>query len=499
MKSINRRSFFKQSSLLSLSASFGVSANPEKEAQVLIIGSGPAGLSLADKLSASGVSVVVVESGVNRPTRQHQLLNEVTGDLKPIEAGLGVAGRRAFGGTTHIWGGITPRFTESDFKTNTNYGYGLDWPISFNEVSQYYCAAGAWLQNNDSLCIRGTESSLVDSSITLLNELKRNNIKHSLPASMSVNNKGEFNAINLEKSFGFSLRSKNITLFKNTTARRLDINKQGRVTGVYCSEFNGEEKYLNADVVVLAAGAIQNARLLLLSKSALHPDGIGNAEGNVGGYFMDHPNTQYWLEPKKALLSSKDDITYVHSYHYYDQMKKQGLGSALLRFGAFSARWKNNNKRRVFPESLGYATSKQSLMIEALCEQEPISSNRLTLSMEKKDQFGDPVAHLKFKQSLKDGNTIDYINNQLNGLAERFSVNHSIRPLRLSSHHLMGTTRMSDSDSTGVVDRNQKVFGTSNLYISGASVFSTGGAANPTLTLTALSLRLANHLVSINK
>ena len=58
---------------------------------------------------------------------------------------------------------------------------------------------------------------------------------------------------------------------------------------------------------------------------------------------------------------------------------------------------------------------------------------------------------------------------------------------------------MSDSDSTGVVDRNQKVFGTSNLYISGASVFSTGGAANPTLTLTALSLRLANHLISINK
>ena len=135
-------------------------------------------------------------------------------------------------------------------------------------------------------------------------------------------------------------------------------------------------------------------------------------------------------------------------------------------------------------------------MIGGLCEQEPQRKNRLSLDLEKNDFFGDPLTHLNFEQSDRDIATINYMESKIKVLAEHLGDDYSIRPLRLSSYHLMGTTRMSISDKTGVVNKNQKVFGTSNLYIAGASVFSTGGAANPTLTLTALSLRLANHLLS---
>jgi len=82
-----------------------------------------------------------------KPTQSSQSLNVVTGSTKPYSNGLGSAGRRAVGGTTHIWGGITPRFRECDFKAQKNYGYGLDWPIEFGELDQYYCDAGRWLKN----------------------------------------------------------------------------------------------------------------------------------------------------------------------------------------------------------------------------------------------------------------------------------------------------------------------------------------------------------------
>ena len=236
--------------------------------------------------------------------------------------------------------------------------------------------------------------------------------------------------------------------------------------------------------------------MLLLSKSEQFPDGIGNSDGNVGAYFMDHPSIQYWVKPKKELVLPEHDNTYVNSYHYYERMKDKGIGSALLRFAFFNKQLQTKKGFRYYPESFGYALPEQSLMIGGLCEQEPQRNNRLSLDLEKNDFFGDPLAHLNFEQSDRDIATTNYIESKIKVLAEHLGDDYSIRPLRLSSHHLMGTTRMSISDKTGVVNKNQKVFGTSNLYIAGASVFSTGGAANPTLTLTALSLRLADHILS---
>ena len=458
-------------------------------------------LSLADKLSSSGVDVLVVESGGNLPSSYNQKLNEVTGDREPLKYGLGLAGRRAVGGTSHIWGGVTPRFRENDFNTRRDYNYGLDWPISFSELNRYYCPAGSWLRNRDSLCDREIESPFTASSIRLIHRLDALGISNSYPGSLSVTQEGHFEPINLARSVMPSLiRRKFFSLLTNTTVRRLETDAKGQIIGAICSRDGVLDQFITAKTVVLAGGAIQNARLLLLSKNSCFPDGIGNSNGNVGAYFMDHPNMQFWLKPNDEFLSLEQSNTYVNSYHYYDRMKKLGLGSALLRFACFNKEWKYNKGFKFYPESFGFASLEQRLMIGALCEQEPQRSNRISLNGKKLDRYGDPVADLTFKQSERDLQTIDYTRTRIKDLAENFSgSDYSVRPLRLSSHHLMGTTRMSKSDKMGVVDKNQKVYGTNNLYITGASVFSTGGAANPTLTLTALSLRLADHLRNVSK
>jgi len=313
---------------------------------------------------------------------------------------------------------------------------------------------------------------------------------------MSVNNAGLSTPLRLKIIADDLKRRKSFNLLQDITVRRFDMNKQGEIKGVYYSKISGEDGYINTEIVILCAGAIQNARLLLLSENTYATQGIGNGSGHVGCNFMDHPNIQYWVEPNDELLSNNDRSTFVHSYHFYDLMKSQGLSSALLRFGLYSKNWQNRFNYKNLPESNGLATPEQRLMIEALCEQEPQSSNYISLDKAANDQFRDKLAHLVFSQSNQDIKTIKYITKQLITLSQVLGNNYTVRPLRLSSHHLMGTTRMSALESDGVVDKNLKVYGTKNLYISGASVFPTGGAANPTLTLTALSLRLADHILS---
>jgi len=457
-------------------------------------------MSLADKMTAAGIDVTLVESGLNRPDQQHQALNKVEGSLLPVERGLGFAGRRAVGGTTHVWGGVCPRFDLSDFRSKSDFGYGVDWPISYAQLSPYYCEAERWLRVSDVQCARSPQSPYVNSSRKLIDELAGIGLKGGVAANMSVNRRGLMAPYNLELFASSNLVfRKNFRLITDHTVRRVDIDQKATVRGVNCTSFDGKNLYIGAKRVVLCCGAIQNARLLLLSANSSFPDGIGNSNGQVGAYFMDHPNVQYWVKPKRPLIDQKDLASFVHSYALYRQMKSQGLGATLLRFGAYCRDWQERLSYKYLPESRGATRADQTLLIEGLCEQEPLSSNRLALARKGVDRFGDPLAHLEFKQSPRDRQTVDQTINRIKHLADELGDGYSRLPTRLSSHHLMGTTRIGKSAKDSVVDDNLKVHATKNLYLAGGSVFATGGAANPTLTLTALSLRLADQLIDSYK
>ena len=125
----------------------------------------------------------------------------------------------------------------------------------------------------------------------------------------------------------------------------------------------------------------------------------------------------------------------------------------------------------------------------------PCPENRVTLDSEVKDYFGNPVANLFLNESQEDVMTVERARPIVRKIyADLGAENLEELPRNFWARHHMGTCRMGDNPRTSVVDRNLQVHGTSNLFVAGSSAFVTSGTAHPTLTLTALSLRLWDHL-----
>lgn len=491
---MERRLFLKGlglgSGLLSTATTFDAFAKSnqhKREIDVIVIGSGPAGLSLADKLSANGVTVAVLESGGYNQDSQRQSLAEVS-KVNPPPFDVSLASQRIVGGSSLLWGGYCPRYLPSDFITKSKFDYGADWPISYKELERYYCEAEDWLQvgtaKEFSKCKNPLSSPFSSTSEEWLKALNKTKIKNAIPASACVNQQGMYAPLRLIKDRAPSLRRRrNLTLFVDTTVRKIEFDKTGLATGVHVSRINGHEGFIKAKTIVLAGGAIQNARLLQLSENSLFSDAPGNGGGHLGANFMEHPHIRFWIHPDKKWKKLSPSI--LHLYNWYDTNKDKGLGSLMVLLDRFD---KKPGWLKQQPEG--------SLLLDVLCEQEPRLENIVTLDKYNKDLFGDPLPNLAYSFSKRDQETMDKAPDSIQNLLNVFGGKVK-KDTGAFGAHLMGTTRMAKNENEGVVDVNQRVFGTRNLYVSGSSIFPTGGASNPTLTLTALSLRLGDHLLEL--
>jgi choline dehydrogenase-like flavoprotein len=322
---------------------------------------------------------------------------------------------------------------------------------------------------------------------------------------------------------------------------------------------------VEARIFILAAGGIENARMLLASRSR-HGDGVGNGHGLVGRFFMEHPLfVSGVLHPKD--FSAFDDPTSFDSHLHDDIVVRMSYAlhedvirrERLLRsYFVFERFFLNARVRRIYAsesaarslraaanvratlmgrartsniaEEIRLATlgshhiarfgleltrekvlrrlnprhrGPQVFRILAMAEQVPNPDSRVRL-ISAKDEFGVPMAQLDWRLTDQDVDSYARSQGQLAGLlvaAGHESIDSIVNRTSLpnvlrGAHHHMGTTRMSDDPRRGVVDRNSLVHGVGNLYVTGASVFPTGGYANPTLTAMALALRVAHHCES---
>jgi choline dehydrogenase-like flavoprotein len=289
---------------------------------------------------------------------------------------------------------------------------------------------------------------------------------------------------------------------------------------------------------VLATGGIENARLLLASRST-RPDGLGNDHDLVGRYFMEHPHIPVAAHVacnRPSALPALFTRNLLHEgtpVHATLVPTEEWLRSARLQAAAFTVgvmahydrdaavpadEWQTGDVFQVLqdldpagaePAGAGRLegwppadAAGAHLVLGGACEQAPDPESRVVLGPER-DALGMPRAQLNWRLGQGDRDSLYRV---LRGIGRELGALGigRLRPLIgpdedwpeevLGGNHHMGTTRMARDPKQGVVDADCKVHGIANLYIAGSSVFPTGGSANPTLTLVALALRLANHL-----
>jgi choline dehydrogenase-like flavoprotein len=285
-------------------------------------------------------------------------------------------------------------------------------------------------------------------------------------------------------------------LISNATVTRLVVDSNGIVASAEIKDLDRNVKMLRARAYVIACGALESPRLLLLSRSSLFPNGIGNNHDLVGRCFMEHRETKLRGRVSIDWRTFNASPLRAQSYQFYRDFKSLGLGGMSLVFALESALHGLAIKSDELGKSLNEFTTR-NLTIFVETEMKPLSENRVTLDKAIKDYFGSPGINLFLNESEQDLRTVERGSKIARKIFADLGVEQiEALPRNTWGHHHMGTCRMGDNARSSVVDRDLRVHGTKNLFIAGSSVFVTSGTANPTLTLTALSLKLADHLRS---
>jgi choline dehydrogenase-like flavoprotein len=516
---------------------------PEKvfDCDVCIVGGGVAGITIASQFIGRRSRVLLLEGGglTLEPWSQELYSLENRGQV-PV---LGTTSRlRMFGGSSNHWTGRCAPLDALDFAARDWVPHS-GWPIDLAELEPFYRRA-------QSVCDLGDYSYDRSALEVLKVPETRLDERTFVPMLWQYSAPTHFAA-----KFGAALRVvDNVHVVTHANACKLALRPDGAALDhVEIATPDGSRRRVTAKMFVLAAGGIENARLLLHSND-VQKAGIGNQRDLVGRFFMQHIRVESVLamEGDPYLVSrifrwgeASTHGKYVVGARASPQLQKAARilnGSALtysetegdaesggnslrhvsdaLRSGEwpahvgkelfnvvddFSDAVLNIRGRFLTPEAEPYTRAMRRITVE--CEQAPNPASRITLS-DSKDALGMQRAAADWRLTELDQLSTQQMFLTLGAEMARLykariavphwmagSANDWTRSLIDVAHHI-GTTRMSATEQTGVVDRNCCVFGVPNLFIAGSSVFPTGGQANPTLTIVALALRLADQLRS---
>ena len=477
---------------------------------VCVIGAGPAGITLARALAASGASVALMEAGGLEITAESQDVYVGT-NIGQEYFDLDVARLRFFGGTSNHWGGWCRALDPVDFLPRPWVPLS-GWPVPQISLDAYRTEANSILDLPNA-----TEAPDLPVRQTAY-DFHRFQFRFSPPTRFAEKYQAE-----IEASPNIAL-----TLNANLVDLRLD-DALSTVTGAVFKAYDPADPgfTVRARAYALCTGGIENARLLLNFQSQI-PEGIGNRSGWVGRCFADHPHFVLGECVLRVLVRERE--FYAPTALFMEE-------HACLNFGLrLEPRWIWPNElpslareamppeeftillerlvrdpfvdraltdRLVLPQPPG-----QTGVIRMACEAAPNPDSRVTLG-EERDAFGLRRVALDWRLSDLD---VETMRTAVTAFG-RHMAEQDIGRVRVADwlladpprfpgvaddevggkHHL-GTTRMSADDRTGVVDADCRVHGATNLFIGGSSVFPTTGHCNPTYTLTQLALRLGDHL-----
>jgi choline dehydrogenase-like flavoprotein len=509
-----------------------------KTYDICVIGAGIAGALLATDAVRRGRTVVIVEAGRRfafnerlTQLRRNQILGEPVwpwqhdgrdGYVDSSVDSIGVPYLlerhrvKAVGGSTLHWGARMSRLMPTDFHTASSYGLGVDWPLTYDELEPFYSQAewevgvagsvhplspprsrefpmtafppsideSAWLPITERLGIPTNVSAFAINSAPHDGRSQCLAYASCYVCPSGARYSADFHVAKAESSG-------RCDVLTETVARRIEIASSGEVTAIHAATLDGKELEIRGRTYVIAAHAVESARLLLLS-------GLGNHSDQVGRNLMDHIYIAAGgYIPTKRFYPYRIGFERLESHFWYDGEERRKRGALKPEFTFENDPMDNVEAHKLWgPALANYDAGKFGHWVGIASETEmiPNPDSRVRLDADEKDMFGDPVPHVRLAFSDIDRSTHARAQEIGAWLLIKFGVPEvQLPPLWFGSHQ-MGTCRMSNDPSKGVVDRNCRVHGTSNLYMAGSSVFPTGGAVQPTLTIAALSLRLANHL-----
>jgi len=327
--------------------------------------------------------------------------------------------------------------------------------------------------------------------------------------------------------------AKNIDVYLNANVVNIETSENAKVVTKLSGTTLDKNRFeVISKIFILATGGIENARLLLLSSKSANDPGLGNQNDLVGRHFMEHPHFVRnavggkIITPIEGIFVNNCKSSCYNKHYFQGVQFKTGLSIAehiqkkekLLNISVNISGTRPYDTRELFQNSLGKVILDLSdykknthdgqyaiFYTHIRAEQSPNPDSRVTLSS-KRDKLGLRRARLDWRLSEFDIRSISksmrIIGEEFGhsglGRVKMFNSDESFWKKWISGgNHHMGTTRMSIDPKKGVVDKNCKIHGISNMYIAGSSVFPTGGSANPTLSIVALSLRLAEYIKNI--
>lgn len=457
--------------------------------RVVIVGTGPAGLSLALRLSERKVTCLMIEAGGYDYSGESQdfYRGDVVGDRYHE---LDHARLRQFGGTSGHWGGWCRTLDAADFEARPAVPHS-GWPIRKQDLDPYAPAAGDILQMRRVDADRSLTPDVDQVDVVISPAVRFGNVYRK---TVEV--------------------SKTIGLLLNTSLREL-MPGNDRIESIVVVDASSQPHTLRVERVCLCTGGIENSRVLLWSNRR-HNGGVVRQASTLGRYWMEHPvftvgetvlfngavlrmgRMKFYAPSLSAKASHAIGGAHVwiesEGSSRVDRLAREVMCVAPSLFG------------RLFELAGKDLSCAQTVHIE--WEQLPRADNRVELGGEL-DAHGVPRATLLWTKSVADRRTARtavqlfgemLIRKDLGRLhIHDWLLNDGPYPEvgQLAGWHHMGGTRMSDSPTAGIVDRDCRVFGMSNLYIGGSSVFATGGHANPTFTIVQLALRLGDHLATV--
>jgi choline dehydrogenase-like flavoprotein len=549
---------------------------------VAIIGSGAGGGMAAYALTKAGAKVVMLEAGgpwyasknsamltpsYASPRRGAATKTRPFGEFDACDGGWNIEGEpftiaqgsqnfswwraRMLGGRTNHWGRISLRFGPDDFRGKSVDGLGFDWPISYDDVKPYYDRVDKFIGiygTNEGLrnhpdgffqpppkprCYELLVKKASDALNITCIPARLSITTQALPGRHACHYCGQCNrGCQVKANFSSpdvliapAQLTGNLTLITNAMAREVTIGRDGLADGVsYVDKTTMTDRHVRARVVVLAASALESARLLLNSRSGLFPNGLANSSGQVGKWITDttgssvsgfipamvnhvphnedgvggmHVYMPWWLDNRK--------LDFPRGYHIEVYggmgMPGAGYGGGIQRYeegGGYGADLKKTY-RKYYGASIGFSGRGEMI---------PNADSYVEIDPNTVDKFGIPVLRVHWKWSDHEYKQAKHMQETFRALIEQMGGEVRGRMPEGPSYglstggsiiHELGGVRMGADKAESVLNANCQAHDVKNLFCADGGPFVTQADKNPTWTILALAWRTADYITEQKK